>query len=147
MLLALGTPLLGMLMSLFMGKEVDNESLVGMAVVPIILGVTLFVLLRMKTEVILHTDKVTFRSNAFMSKYKDIKLNELSSWWVTDHKWINGLGYRRSLNGDRVYVMSPGKALVITTKAGRKYRFGINRPEVVKRFIAENWEEKNKVYG
>ncbi len=147
MMLTLGLPLMSAVIPFFTNEELNSKDLMGMALVPIVLAITLLLLLKMKTELIIKSDKITYRFNPFIIKQKEVLLKEISSWAIENHKWINGLGYRLTMNGGSIYVMSPGKVLAITTKDGRKYRFGINRPALVKRFIVENWEQKDTVYG
>ncbi len=146
MMLALGLPLMSAVIPFFTNEELNSKDLMGMALVPIVLAITLLLLLKMKIELIIKSDKITYRFNPFIIKQKEVLLKEISSWAIENHKWINGLGYRLTMNGGSIYVMSPGKVLAITTKDGRNYRFGINRSEVVKQFITENWEKKKTIY-
>lgn len=147
MLLALGLPALGMFIPLFTGEMSGSDEFVGFAIVVLVLGLTLFLLLKMKTEVRIMPDQVSYKFNPFINKSREIKLSEMSSWSIQNHKWIHGLGYKVTLGGGRVYVMSPGKVLTITTKDGKSFRFGINKPEAVQRFIAEHWDQKESTYG
>ncbi len=146
LLLALGLPLVGLLIPIIQKDDMGSDEWIAFAIVPFILAISLFVVLRMKTELNLYQDEIIFRFNPFIARKKTLKLSEIKNHYIADHKWRHGLGYKMTMDGGRVYVLSPGKVLVIETDK-RKYRFGINRPEKVKRFIAENWEEKNKVYG
>ncbi len=113
----------------------------------LIVVLTILAILQMKTYVRLETKKLVFKSSPLLKRRKTIKLPEIQSWEITNHRWIDGLGYRVNFKGTWSYVMSPGKVLAITTNDGRKYRFGINQPEKVKRFITSNWEGNKNMYG
>lgn len=145
-IVAMGLPLIGMFLPLILNEARANEDWTGIAIV-VVMSVTLFVILKLKTEVVLRETKVSYRSNPFTRGYSELQLKDIKSWEIKNHNWIHGLGYRTNLKGGRMYVMIPGKVLVITMKDGRYYHFGINRPDVVQRFIERNWEENSNRYG
>ncbi len=128
-------------------KEFDPEELGMMAGTVGTVAITVMFIARIKTYLRLETDKFIFRTSPVLPRRKTIRWDEVQSWHIARHTWRNGLGYKTHFNGNRFYVLLPGKVLCITTKDGRNYRFGINRPALVKRFIVENWEQKDTVYG
>ncbi len=139
--------LIGITIPFVMDKPADQEAIVGLSIAVLVIFGSFFLLLKMKFELTLKPDRLSFRFRPFNASTKEYKIDELASWSVENHKWYHGFGYKTRLNGGQVYVMSPGKVLAITTKDGRKYRFGINQPEKVKRFITSNWEVNKNMYG
>lgn len=144
---ALAIPLILVAVEIGQLRNIGNDEWGGLAFTGGALLLSGLLLATMKTHLRLETDKILYRSNPFMAKRKSLRLDELAEFYVSSHKWVHGLGYKITMNGGRVYVLKPGKVLVIKTKDGRSYRFGINRPGLVKRFMKENWERNEKSYG
>lgn len=128
-------------------KSYDNSSLIGMAITIFVTIFTMLVLLRMKTFIQLEPHQLVYQSQPFFKKTKAIATEDIEHWEITKHRWMDGLGYRSTMQGTRVYVMTPGNALLIKTKDGRTYKFGINRNSMVLRFIKTHWEQKEVSYG
>ncbi len=128
-------------------QQTDQEAVIGLSIAVLVTLGSYILILKMKFELTVLADGLSFTFQPFLLKSKQFKLTEIANWSIENHKWYHGLGYKRRFNRQQVFVMSPGKVLAITTKDGNNYRFGINRPELVKRFIEENWENKNTLYG
>src|SRR5690606_36821316 len=108
-------------------QSFDNESLLGIALTISITTLTMVVLLRMKTFIQLEPNKLTYQSRPFFEKKKTIAIEDIEHWEIHKHRWMEGLGYRSSMQGTCIYVMTPGNVLLIKTRDGRPYKFGINR--------------------
>ena len=128
-------------------KSYDNESLFGMALTISITVVTMLVLLRMKTFIQLEPNRLIYQSRPFFEKKKEIAVQDIEHWEIHKHRWMDGLGYRSTLQGTRVFVMTPGNVLLIKTHDGKTYKFGINRNGMVLRFIKTHWEQNGEMYG
>lgn len=128
-------------------QEFSGEDIWTIAGTILISSLTILVMLRIKTKVQLNPDQLIFQTKPFFNRKKAIACTDIIEWKILEHRWKDGLGYQKSLSGKNTYVMSPGKALMIKTKDGRTYKFGINKPAIVKRFIQENWEQNETMYG
>ncbi|MDZ7849231.1 MAG: hypothetical protein U5L96_22315 [Owenweeksia sp.] len=112
-----------------------------------VLAISLLVILPLKTEVKLTHDALYYKANPWARKLRKMHLHELREYYLANHMWHHGLGYKTTLHTGFVYVLKPGKVLVVKTMAGRTYRFGINRPGLVQKFINDHWTEKKESYG
>lgn len=128
-------------------KSYDNEILIGMALTISITALTLLVLLKMKTFVQLEPKQLVYQSRPFFKNRKTIAVEDIEHWEINKHRWMDGLGYRSTLQGTRMFVMTPGNVLTIKTRDGRTYKFGINRNGMVLRFIKTHWEQNEDMYG
>ncbi|WP_417602180.1 hypothetical protein [Owenweeksia hongkongensis] len=141
------TPLLLFAIGWSQMKEFATDDLWTMAATVLAISLPIFISLRIKTMVQLDSNKIVYQSKAFFNRKSTIPIGNIKEWSITDHRWTDGLGYQHSLQRKSTDVMRPGKALVIKTRDGRTYKFGINRPGMVKRFIHNNWEQNEKMYG
>ncbi len=128
-------------------KEYGTQEVWAIAGTTLTTCITTLILLKIKTMVQLDSNKLTYQSRPFFAKHKTISIHDIEEWKIQGHRWIDGLGYHHSMMRKRSYVMTPGKALVIKTRDGRTYKFGINRPGMVARFIKAHWEQNEEMYG
>ena len=128
-------------------KESASDDFMGMTLSLVLLALVVLFLFNLKTSVTLKSNKLSFKSNPFSRSEREIPLANIKSWSIESHKWHQGLGYRRSLGKLKVYVMVPGSVLAIEDTAGYKYRFGINRPKMVKRYIDDHWSKEEVNHG
>lgn len=124
-----------------------SDDFMGMILSMVMLVLVVLFLFNLKTSVTLKSNRLTFKSNPFSRSEKELPLSEIKSWSIESHQWYEGLGYRRSLGKLKVYVMVPGKVLAIESTSGHKYRFGINRPKMVQRYVDEHWAKNNTSHG
>ncbi len=140
-------PLILMVSPLALDKVMETGEWVGLGFSLLSLLLCALLLTTMNTYLRMEPDRIIYRSNPFVLNRKTIQFDEIAEWSIANHRWVHGLGYRITMGGGWVYVMKPGKALAITTKDGRNYRFGINRPALVERFMEEHREQKERSYG
>lgn len=134
------TPALIFLVMFNLGKEaLDQEAVIGLSLITVIMTVMLFLTTRMKTYLELNDRGISYRSSPFHNSLSSIPLNEIATVEIVPHQWFKGIGYRLSFSGDRIFVMQSGQVIKLVTRSGKRLTFGINRPEMLAKFIKEEW--------
>ena len=145
--LAVGTPVVALLAGINRGPALDNNQILSLSLTLLVLVITLGLLFRAQTFLQIEPDKLSFRSPLVFGRMRFIDKNDVQHWEIVKHKWHHGFGLKVRPDSRQVYVLKPGNALIIETTSGKNYRFGINRPAAVKRFIETHWKRNEERYG
>lgn len=141
-------PFLLLIVGFVKTERINEEEWVGSLIGMVSLLGAVVLLTCMKSYLKLEEKQLVYRTNPLWKNRKTINRSKVEQWYIANHRWQHGLGYKMLMSGGWAYVMKPGKVLVVKTRDGRNYRFGINRPKLVERFLETNWEEGNQMqYG
>lgn len=132
-------PVIGLLIWKMAEDRPASEDFFGLVFTILIMALTFFFLFRIKTTVVLSPEEIRYQSSPFPGGLDALPVSEIASVSIEKHKWTHGYGYRYGFSGTRIMAMKPGKVLVVITRKGKQFRFGINREAVVSRFIEQEW--------
>lgn len=146
-LLVITLPIGRLEMQLIKSMGVINNEIISLGIS--ILGIALFsgFFFQLSVSVTYAPNHISYSFKPILRKTRKIAVNDITSWEIVNHPFFQTLGIYTNFQGDWSFTMMPGKALLLKTRDGRSFKFGINDPEKVLRFIKTHWEQKEVSYG
>ncbi|WP_417608044.1 hypothetical protein [Owenweeksia hongkongensis] len=142
MLLVITIPIGRLEFELLNATTLFNNKIISLSLSALGIALFLWFVLHISISTKFTQTAITYTFRIIFVKTRKIAVSDINSWEIVNHYFYQGLGIHTNFQGVWSYAMMPGKALLVKTRDGRTYKFGLNRPEKVLHFIKTHWEEK-----